>query len=405
MRPLATLLLPLVLFGGGAAAATGCPTSAEGMSAPAEASPADWVYTDGADRVLVSGAPSWVRHHALGGDDAIFLVAPPASATVAGGGGADVITVCSLREPSLLLLAGDFEAMTGDGAADLIVIEPEVFLGVPAGVTLQIAVQGFTAAEDRILLRLPPGITPEFWPNPAIALRAGPVAIAVATVDDPMPVTAAAFRIEPAAPAYLPAWAVSAAAFAAYDPGLRCTHAPPVAATPTWVAPAYPSFRTPPAAFHAPSGQPLRIAGDAGTAVATSDAADRLLVFGGDAVLAGAGGDLVLVCAIPGESLAVLAGPGSVSGLDLDADTIVVEAARLQDAPHTLALVNLNPLNDRVVLRLPPGLEPQFERPKYGAAAVRVGTLRITTLAQVWERVLDYALDPSAFAIDRLPAP
>ena len=49
MRPLATLLLPLVLFGGGAAAATGCPTSAEGMSAPAEASPADWVYTDGAD--------------------------------------------------------------------------------------------------------------------------------------------------------------------------------------------------------------------------------------------------------------------------------------------------------------------------------------------------------------------
>jgi hypothetical protein len=404
VRPFSALLLPLLLAGGGAAAQGGCPTSPEGMSLPAEASPSDWVYTDAADRVLVSGAPSWVRHHALGGDDAVFLVAPPASATVAGGRGGDVITVCSLREPSLLLLAGDFEAMTGDGAADLVVIEPEVFLGVPDGVTLQIAVQGFTAAQDRILLRLPPGISPEFWPNPAIALRAGPVAIAVATVDDPMPVTAAAFRIEPAAPAWQPAWAAVSPPFASYDPALRCIDAPDAAAPPAREAPAYPPFKTPPLAFHDASDKPLRIEDEAETYVLTSDAPDRLLVFGG-AVISGAGADLIVVCGIGEEFLTIAAGPGSVSGLDLDADTIVVDAGRLQGAPRTLSLVNLNPLNDRIVLRLPPGLEPSFERPQFGLPSVRVGTLTITTLAQVWERGLDYALDPAAFAVDRFPAP
>ena len=314
-----------------------------------------------------------------------------------------LITVYSLREPSLLLLAGDFEAMTGDGAADLIVIEPKVFLGVPAGVTLQIAVQGFTAAEDRILLRLPPGVTPEFWPNPAIALRAGPVAIAVATVDDPMPVTAAAFRIEPAAPAYQPAWAAPAAAFAAYDPGLLCADAPPVAATPAGRA-GLPALPVPPAAFHA---RPASRCGSRATPgprsrPATRRQAPRLRRRRG---AGGRGRRPRPRLRDPGRIPCRRRRAGIGVRADLDADTIVFEAARLQAAPHTLALVNLNPLNDRIVLRLPPGLEPQFERPKYGAAAVQVGTLRITKLAQVWERVLDYSLDPSAFAIDRLPAP
>ena len=402
MRRLCSLLL---LLAGATEAWSACPTSAEGMSRPAEASPVDWVYGDGADRVLVSGAPSWVRHHALGGDDAIFLVAPPASATVAAGRGTDVVTICSLREPSLLILAGDFESMVGDGAPDRIVIEPEVFLGVPPGVTLQIAVQGFTAAQDRIRLRLPPGVTTEFTPKPSITLRAGPVAIAVAPVDDPMPPGPEIFEIEQAVPAYQPAWAPPAPPFAGYDPALGCKDAPAGAAAPARVAAAAPAFETPPLALYAASDQPLRLDGEPVAWMQTSDAADRLLVFGGQAVSAGAGADQIVVCGFAGTDLFVVAGPGSVSGLDLDADTIVIEAGRMQDAPRTIGIVNLNPLNDRIVLRLPPGLEPSFERPQYGGAHVQVGQLRITGLSQIWERVLDYAFEPSGFAIDRVAGP
>lgn len=60
---------------------------------------------------------------------------------------------------------------------------------------------------------------------------------------------------------------------------------------------------------------------------------------------------------------------------------------------------------DRVLVSGAPASSRQFERPRHGPAAVQVGTLRITTHAQVWERGLDWTLDPSAFAIDRLPLP
>lgn len=404
MRRRCGLLLPLLLAGVAEARAD-CPTSAEGMSRPTEASPLDWVHTEGGDRVLVSGAPSWVRHHALGGDDAIFLLGPPASATVAAGRGADIVTVCALREPSLLILAGEFEAMVGDGAPDLIVIEPEVFLGIPEGVTLQIAVQGFTAAEDRIRLRLPPGITTAFAPRPEITLQAGQVAIAVAPVDDPMPPGPEIFEIEAATPVYQPAWPAPAPPFAGYDPGLGCADAPAEAAGARTFAPV-PAFRTPPLALLDPSDAPLRVAGDGEVWVEASDAADRLFVFGGPSFGAGAGGDQIIVCAIAGAELGIAAGPGSVPGIDLDADTVVIEAGRLQDMPRTLGIVNLNPLNDRVVLRLPPGLEPSFEQPQFGMPHVQVGQLRISTLAQVWERGMGgFVFDPSLFAIDRVAAP
>ncbi|MBP7240397.1 hypothetical protein [Amaricoccus sp.] len=46
-----------------------------------------------------------------------------------------------------------------------------------------------------------------------------------------------------------------------------------------------------------------------------------------------------------------------------------------------------------------------FEKPRFGTGFLRIGTLEVRTLAQVWERVLDFELDHAAFAIDRVAAP
>ncbi len=406
MRPIAALAMFLAGASAVAAQST-CPTTAEGLSRPVEAHPARWTYTEGPDRVVISTTPSWVEHSTLGGDDTVFVMSPPASATIYTGTGADVVVICSLRQPSLLLVvSGDVESdePLGDGAADLIVIEPEVFLGAPEGVTIQIAVMGFTVGEDRIRLRLPPGVTPRFNPSLVTTLRAGPIAINVVPTD-PYPglVGPESFEIVPAAPTYQPVWPPPAPAFTGYDPALTCASAPPVAATPARSGMVTTAGDPQEIAIHSPSSQPLRIeAGD--TAVVASDAADRLLVFDGSMVLAGEGGDQIVICGFAGEYLSVAAGPGSVPALDLDPDTIVVEAGRLQDAPRTLSISNLNPLNDRIVLRLPPGLEPQFELSP-GFPHVQVGALRITTLAQVWEPWLAVHIDPAMFAIDRRPAP
>ncbi len=390
-------VLALLVAAGGAAAETTCPTSAEGFARPVETHPTVWSFTEGPDRVAVGLAPSWVRFDALGGDDAVFVVAPAASATVTAGAGADVVVVCALREASLQINVGEDEAVVGDGAPDLIVIEPGLFLGAPPGVTIQIMVQGFTKGQDRIRLRLPPGVTPQVTPRPGVTLLAGPLQFLIAPVDDPMPAGAESFEIEQVAAAAPNPWPAVAPAFSGYDPGLGCASAPPAAAVPARLADGF--------AIFAPSAGPLRIEVADDVVPQASDAADRLLAFGGLLVSAGAGADQIVVCDFAGDTFTVHAGPGSVPGLDLDPDTIVIDAGRLQGPPRRLTILNVNPVNDRVVLRVPPGLEPAFEKPRFGMGFLRVGTLEVHAMAQIWERGLDYELDHAAFAVDRVAAP
>lgn len=331
------------------------------------------VASDDADQILLRGAPGMIEFDAANGDDRI-LFDELASVTITGGPGADTMLVCSMSGLAASFKFGNESTGLGDTEQDILVLEPEVFLDVPEGFTREIMVFGITPQNDRIRLRLPPGV--DFIPEHGGG-RAGQVVIAAYAADATGNPGEGIFEVVRANPiADVPAHKVPEP-LAAYDPALRCADAAGMATAEGRQDGRFITFTQ--------GRDAVRLARVPGERYFhTLDGDDVIYEESSQSLTSGSGADQVVVCTLDEPTAFLAVGPGG-SVADFGPDVVVIEAGQLQDGnAKSLRIDGFSPVNDRVILRLPDGLEPHFETGRNGALFATIGDLTVNVWPSNW---------------------
>ena len=155
--------------------------ASEGVSRTVLASFPYLYYTHADDLIRLEGKGKEIWARAGRGDDAIYMFEIGDNSTIDAGSGADKLVLCSMHGVMLTLFLGPNSV---DRQPDTVVLEPAVFLDVPAGFVREISVSGFLSTDDRLLLHLPPGIhasAKRMVGGSAYVITAGRVRITVGT--------------------------------------------------------------------------------------------------------------------------------------------------------------------------------------------------------------------------------
>lgn len=114
-----------------------------------------WVtYSQGDDLIRLVGDETEVIMDFAGGDDIALLYDIGAGADIIGGVGADTILLCSMDDLGVSISLGT-ENLTRDSDRDVVIIESPIFSTVPAGMLREIAIFGFDADTDRLIIHAP----------------------------------------------------------------------------------------------------------------------------------------------------------------------------------------------------------------------------------------------------------
>ncbi|KZY38101.1 hypothetical protein A3731_14310 [Roseovarius sp. HI0049] len=321
------------------------------------------VYSDAAETIHLSPDQVSMGFDAKDGDDVIYMDHVIDGAQVMTGRGADTLVICglgSLFHNIYLVSAADFSA---DMAVDEIILEPAVFRNVPDPFVAQLIVYGFVRGDDRIKLRLPPGVQAEPASNDMNAtLRAGNVYINVLTTDSrPLPLSA--FEIEHVdEPDDVRVLRVSEPVEGSTDVD-RCSRAPS-----NWEDAIAGRNSNVTVYTHEDNVVRIEREGDNFFHI-LGRGNDRAFMFATQTVNAGAGNDWIIICALDDLETNISLG---ASMLDTDADTVVVEAGRLQDGPgpKELTVTGVSPIDDRVILRVSEGMTIEYPDASRGSAVI-----------------------------------
>jgi len=354
----------LLAVGATSGRASECPPTGIEFDNPGGGAAMGIVYSDAAETIHLSPDQVSMGFDAKDGDDVIYMDHVIDGAQVMTGRGADKLVICglgSLFHNIYLVSAADFEA---DTAVDEIILEPAVFRNVPDPFIAQLIVYGFVRSDDRIKLRLPPGVRAEPASNDMNAtLRAGNVYINVLTTDSrPLPVEA--FEIERAEEPD------DVRMMRMYNPVERSIDADRCSAAPVPSDEAI-AERIPYAIAYTDDDNVVRIEREGDSIIhQLGRGNDRAFVFASQTVNSGLGNDRVIVCAF--DDLETQIGLGGVSIMDTNADTVVVEAGRLLGGsePRKLLITGVSPINDRVILRVPEGMTVEYPDASRGSAVI-----------------------------------
>lgn len=325
------------------------------------------IGTDADERVLLEPDPEMIEFDAGDGDDVVYLVDPPGGQTITGGPGSDTLVLCALSDLAISFKFADETAGGWDKEADRLVLEPSVFLGIPEGFERWVVVYGITPENDRIELRLPPGVA---FAEEHGGARAGSVVIRAYPGRASDRIDADIFAVVPSpAPDPPPPTPDVAPALAAYDRSVTCSNPVDGAAGRT-------------------DGRYLRYS-QLGETVDTTrvpgdwihdtlDGDDLVYMRGSQTLFTGRGADQIMVCALDDPLSAIALGRGG-SVVDLEPDTVIVEAGVFQDGmSRELRIDGLSPVNDRVVLRVPEGFDAEIRVHPGGLVQARIGDLTLT---------------------------
>lgn len=339
------------------------------------------VYSPGDDRIVATGAvPGLSAHDASDGDDLVYGGNLPAGAVLAGGRGADVLHLCSMPEISAQIGLGPPTAHS-DGAPDVAVLHPAVFAPPPAGLERHIAVHGFDAHQDRLVLRLPADVEPDLVEDRGtgvIDIRVGAVRIQVYHVVHADPVEAPLDAVELVA-TDVPAPPVTPAALEPPRMPFESCAAMPESGL---AAPEHETDRYGVKTLaYGPGDDVVRIDGEPGWLLFRTRAGDDVIYLNdplaGTQVHAGRGGDTILLCAMEEIDVTLQLGPH-----DTRADTLVIGRAVFEGVPEgfsrRISVTGLVPANDRILIDLPPGLSPEIDITRGGWGEVRAGGVVIS---------------------------
>ncbi|WP_210334984.1 hypothetical protein, partial [Mesorhizobium mediterraneum] len=387
-------------------------------------------YADTGDAVVFtgSGRPSFLD--ASGGNDTIYAFDASSGTSLRGGSAADLIVVCSVEASavSLMVHMGDGDTMK-DLDSDILVLRPEVFRDVPLGFVREISVFDFLPANDRLFLWPPSGAEVTFTDRGtgSADVKIGDVVIKVYRSDG---ISEGPFNWESVVVA--PAEAIGGLAADA-RPSARLERQPQGVA---WRWGEAKTLSGMPATFEAPMPgcqgieapeAEVRLAGAFETerynwdnltythgddlvrvpathrttkvrpgrgddSVYLMDASDDLTVE------SGSGSDMIVICSMRGAILHLSPGPGVV---DRHPDTIVVEPSVFQGilkgVTREIRITGFMPVNDRLTLRLPAGLEVKGRAGNGLSYDLEIGQVRIEVAASGF--ALDLKFDPEAITV------
>ncbi|OHV81792.1 hypothetical protein LCM4579_18520 [Ensifer sp. LCM 4579] len=329
--------------------------------------------TSAPEQLVLDPDPGLMQFDAGGGDDVLYLVDPPGGQSIIAGPGADTVVICRMTDTLIHIKLGDETTGGADLEPDRVILNPPVFQGIPDGFIRQVFVYGVSPQNDRIELRLPPGVDFHYETG---RIRAGRVIFNVAPGNPADRIDRSVFEVRrdggggPAS-----ALPKVGSALSAYHPGRTCSDA---------AAETFATGREDGFAYLSYSQQKdvvttARIPG--GRVHHTWDGPDLVYIESSQTLFTGRGADQVVVCALDDPVTMISVGPGGLTE-DFDPDVVIVEAARFQDGvKRKLEVHGVSSVNDRVVLRLPPGLEPGIELTTSGSVRAYVGDLTIAVLA------------------------
>jgi hypothetical protein len=326
------------------------------------------------ERLVLSPDSGMFDFDAGDGDDVLYLVDPPGGQSVTSGSGADTVVVCRMTDLTLHVLLGDETTGGADLEDDRLILNAAVFQGIPDGFVRQVFVYGISPQNDRIELRLPPGVEFHYGIDHSTA---GNVVLSVHPGNPDDRIGEHVFDIvrEDDAPAAHTSDVPPA--LSAYDAGRTCDDIGDET---------FAKGREDLSYLNYTQGRDVvttaRVPGE--HIHHTWDGDDLVYVESSQMLATGRGADQVVVCSLDEPMTAISLGPGGAV-MDFDPDTLVVEAARLQDGvKRELEVQGLSPVNDRIVLRLPEGLEPSIEVREYAAAEVKLGDLTLVVGPSNW---------------------
>ena len=401
--------------------ATSCkePGQIANPSRPSSVSPAESLggryvpYSDGNDVIVSTAAKKALPREIDGraGDDQFYVFHPVSGTRLFGGSGADRITVCGMDgdEIQLTVVMGEGGGAQ-DADADTLILQPDVFGEVPRGFQREIQVFEFVPGNDRLILRLPPGKAIAFRDNRigSASIRVGEVQITIYHTDDlnkpfdwnsvvvvptTVAVESAASNLGPTIErsditntwrwgqprtlagkeARIDAPMPSCAEMLSPDRSLALSK--PLEAVPDADGLGF--------QYYTHGDDLIRLAGTRKTTYVRSGRGDDriyLLDVGDDLnVVSGPGADTIVLCSMHGVDLDLDVGPGVV---DAQPDVVVIEPSVFLNVPKGLTrkiqIGGFLPLNDRLVLHLPPGLKVDAKHSVDGIGYnLTVGQVRI----------------------------
>lgn len=374
-------------------------------------------YGPADDTVVFVGDP-WAAEVIAGtGNDTIYVYQPASGTIISGGAEADTIILCAPADDGVSLTLELGGTYSSDIDPDTVIIGPDMLLEVPAGFQRKIIIFQFTPANDRVILRLPEGAAVSYIDEGtgAVLLRAGNVEISLYRADDWLDrpfnwdsvilLSQDHAGSEPATPGHSISttpvtWQWGEASTYAGAPASMVELTPNCG---EMRDPASPLEITKPLDDASPefldsSGHDIdhnvyfshgddliRLANTRNAMQVTAGRGDDAIYFldigDGLSVNGGSGADVFVICSMHGAELSLSLGPG-LSSVDRHPDLVVIEPAVFLNIPdgfqRVIAIFGFLSVNDRLELRVPPGLEVEPDDVYGGALNLKIGQVTVT---------------------------
>lgn len=374
-----------------------------------------FVYSNDTNEIVFRDDALWQFLMAGSGDDRVFLFGAASGTHVEGGPGADRLILCDFSEDDLSVLVASGTSDTApDADGDIIVLDPSTFAGTIANIPRRVSI-GFEPAYDKLVLFVPSGLEVGYTNDPIVGLEitAGAAVIEVTTslqtdlidlnsvvlVPEGMMATmpAAAVQdvvkeVKPRNWSYGAARTLSGAAATAFEPSPSCQEVLDPATKLVFTEPSF----VPTGAEYQPDQTYTR--GDdrilldgvqdwLNVHAGPGDDSIFLSAIGSDLAINGnSGADLIVLCSMRGLALTIHPGSRSV---DIDPDTIVIGAETFRDVPtgmrRKVVIDGLNPVNDRLVIRVPVDLAIDAARSPNGSIqTISAGAVTIQASSSIY---------------------
>lgn len=362
-------------------------------------------YSHDSDIIRIDPGSIANNHFAGAGDDLIYVDGPKVATQVLAENGGDTVLLCAIGEVTTTVVLGPY-----DLAADTVFIDTSVFAESP-GEAARIAIHEFNPVTDRVVIRVPEGSDVSFGTSlfrTVLPIRIGRVrielypALVAGRIDDAIHeavsiATADGGRIPLPDLGFSPpetiegemrvtARAVTLAGGGSGDlAGFRSCPAPDAISDPATPRPMYAWDKDRGLEY---SGQDDVVVhrNRPSTGLVHTGAGDDLiyiyeaisgLMFDGEA-----GADTFVLCTPAPDGLSLTLGLGSWAGPDIDADTVIVAPAMFEAvAPghrRKFSFHSFNPVNDRLILRLPENASVSYGDQQNGAVLIRAGAADIS---------------------------
>lgn len=342
------------------------------------------VYDEADETLLITPDLGATLYDAGAGNDTVYVYDLHAGTAIHGGEGADTIVLCALQDVSLVVTLG-----TIDTEPDTLVLEPSVFRNVPAGFTREIRVDGFVQPGDRLVLKVPPElgdveIVDTNFAAPRILAGEVEITLVFPRGSGPDgsfdPAGVLVYRTD--TPADAPPEPATGEPELRHDgpasAGVACPQAvdPELYAEPISVD--HGMYR------YTPEDDEILVTAVTGITTHFAGTGDDVVYVvdggAGTHVNLDAGADILVFCSTREISMTAAAGD-ELSSIDSDDDVIIFAPGAFQTIPagyqRSYMIYSISPINDRIIVQPPPGLEATLHGFEDGFPEVRVGNTSI----------------------------